>query len=57
MAAVKNAHACRAKAASLREPAEYSPAIKAKMQVIAAQWDDLAAEYESAVLKCVEASA
>ena len=26
------------------------------MQLIAAQWDDLAAEYESSILKCVESS-
>jgi len=52
-AAVENAHACRAKAASLKAPPDCSPAVKAKLRLIAAQWDDLAAEYESTILKCV----
>ena len=56
MAAVKNAQACRARAASLREPPDSSPAVKAKMRLIAAQWDDLAVEYEAAILKPVGAA-
>ena len=56
MVTIENARACRAKAAALREPADCSPAVKAKMQIIAAQWDDLAAEYESSILECVGAS-
>jgi len=51
MAAVENAHTCRAKAASLREPPDCPPAVKAKMRLLVAQWDNLAAEYESAIHK------
>jgi hypothetical protein len=55
IAAMENAHACRAKAAALREGIrnDYSEAVAAKMRTVARQWDDLAADYETSILKCV----
>jgi hypothetical protein len=52
---IKNALACRAKAASLRAEIEndHSTAVATKMRNIAQQWDDLAADYEASILKCV----
>jgi hypothetical protein len=32
---------------------DHSEAVAAKMQNIAQQWDDLAADYETSILKCV----
>lgn len=53
--ATENALACRAKAAALREGIhdDYSEAVATKMRTVAQQWDDLAADYETSILKCV----
>jgi hypothetical protein len=53
--ATENALACRAKAAALREGIhnDYSEAVTTKILTVARQWDDLAADYETSILKCV----
>jgi hypothetical protein len=53
---IENALACRAKASALRESnhQEYSPAIRSEMLAIANRWDDLAADYETSILKFVD---
>ena len=55
IAATKNALACRTKAAALREGIrnDYSEVVAAKMRTVAQQWEDLAADYETSILKCV----
>lgn len=55
ISAIENALACRTKAAALREGIhrDYSEAVAAKMQSVAQQWDDLAADYEASILRCV----
>jgi hypothetical protein len=54
-ASIENALACRAKAKSLRDSIDsaHSAAVAAKLRAVAQQWDDLAADYETSILKCV----
>jgi hypothetical protein len=52
---IKNALACRAKAATVRAgiDEDYSAIVAVKMRAVAQQWDDLAADYETSILNCV----
>jgi hypothetical protein len=54
-APIGNALACRAKARALRDSIDraHSLEIAAKLRAVAQQWDDLAADYETSILKCV----
>ena len=56
LATIENARACRKKAASLRENIDYSSLVRARMEFIAAQWDELASEYESSIPNGAEVS-
>ena len=52
---IENAAACRSKAKALRDSVDraHSPEVVAKIQKAAQQWEDLAADYENSILKCV----
>jgi hypothetical protein len=52
---IENAAACRAKAKALRDSIDsaHSPGVAAQLRAAAQQWDDLAADYETSILKCV----
>jgi hypothetical protein len=52
---IEQSRACRSKATALRQEVgkDLSGAVAAKMLGIAQQWDDLAEDYETSVLKCV----
>ena len=52
---IENVLACRAKAKALIDSIDraHSPEVVAKIRAAAQQWDDLAADYETSILKCV----
>ena len=52
---IENSLACRAKAQALRDSVDraHSPDVVEKIRAAAQQWDDLAADYETSILKCV----
>jgi hypothetical protein len=52
---IDNSLACRARAKALRDSVDraHSPEVVEKIRAAAQQWDDLAADYESSILKCV----
>ena len=52
---IEQSRACRSKATALRQEVANDPsrAVAAKMLAIAQQWDDLAKDYETSILKYV----
>ena len=52
---IEQVRACRSKAMALRQEIGTHPAgaVAVELLAIAQQWDDLAEDYETSVLKCV----